>query len=534
MKKGKEQTIKTIRMGRNGRIFLYIFTTGLLTHGYRLTNRLYCEDSFNYLETVSVGWTTSLGRIFLPFVEKVRGPRELTWLIGLLSILFIAGAAVLIADMFDIRGNVGELLLSWIMVAHPAVTGTFGYMYTADGYFFGMFLAVAAAWLIVKKTGYKGLTGAILCLAVSLGFYQAYISLTILLLVIVMITELLDPKTKWKQFWKMCGRFLLMGILAAAVYIVAMKICWKIGHFSASGYMGFGQESSKVGGIDRIVEALADCYYDFIWFMVVRFKVTIYNVTNILMIVSIPVLVIAIAIRQKTIAKAGRMLLIALLGLMIPIFAHIFELVSTEVSYQSIPMMYPLTAVFLMPVILAGKLEYGEGDIAQWKDKAYVKKHVLKIAVSLLMFLISAHFTVIANRSYQAMEVANTRVENLINRLQMRIEMTDGYYEGMPLAVVGNCYKVPEYIQDAPMMSGVVSDIFLTYNDTYAAALRWYTGYEYSVVSKEQTIDLIQTEEFEQMKPWPDASSVKVIDGTMVLYLSDAGYSDWIMSDNED
>ena len=57
--------------------FLLTMILGFIAHGFRLTNKFFCEDSFNYLYTISASWTISIGRFLLPLVEKVRGPEKL-------------------------------------------------------------------------------------------------------------------------------------------------------------------------------------------------------------------------------------------------------------------------------------------------------------------------------------------------------------------------------------------------------------------------------------------------------------------------
>ena len=73
------------------------------------------------------------------------------WLIGLLALLCLAGAAALTVTLLGIRpprglradrGPADGLL--------PATAATFSYMFTADAYFFGLFLAALGAYWTVR------------------------------------------------------------------------------------------------------------------------------------------------------------------------------------------------------------------------------------------------------------------------------------------------------------------------------------------------------------------------------------------------
>ncbi|HOO79206.1 MAG TPA: glucosyltransferase domain-containing protein, partial [Lachnospiraceae bacterium] len=98
-------------MTRTKKVFLYTVIIGILTHAFRMTNVMICTDTANYLNTISPSWVTSLGRFLLPLIEKIRGTRELPWLIGVICILLIGIAAILIAELFDIKGTISLVLL---------------------------------------------------------------------------------------------------------------------------------------------------------------------------------------------------------------------------------------------------------------------------------------------------------------------------------------------------------------------------------------------------------------------------------------
>ena len=144
--------------------FIFGIILGLATHMYRLTNWMLCEDSLNYLDTISPSWTISVGRYWLPKVEYIRGTYELSWLIGLMCIIFLALSSGIIAEMFKVDGTIRRLLLAWIVVCNPVVTSTFAYMYTADGYYFGFMLICLYAYLLDREDKKRFYIPATICL----------------------------------------------------------------------------------------------------------------------------------------------------------------------------------------------------------------------------------------------------------------------------------------------------------------------------------------------------------------------------------
>ena len=497
---------------RGKRVFLITLVIGLLTHAFRLTNIMLCADSANYLHTISVSWVMALGRIFLPAVEIVRGNYELTWLIGLASIVFTGLAAVAVVSLFDIRKRIGEILIAWIMVANPVVTGIFGYMYTADGYFFGMFLAVLSVWFCAKQSGIKGFAFGALALYVSLGFYQGFLTTAIMLILLWLYTRLITPGVSLKQFWREFLRFLGMGVTAVVPYYITIHLVWRFSEYGSVNYMGL--ETMDGFNFSVITTALTDCCINFARFFLVRWEANFYNISNVLMFVYLAGVLLGLLTKRKLWKEPGRIVILFVLLLCIPFAVHIFEFMSGGVSYNSIPMSYGIAMLYLAPVLLFS--EWGEKE-----SEAENKKYLLKTAGIILMLLICCNFSIVANRAYASMENANTKVEMLLNRLVTRMEMTPGYSEDMEVCIIGSCYQIPEYVDRAPMMSGVVSNIFISQDTEYVNLMNWYMGTSYYCASFERKKELVNTEEFAGMEQWPAENSIRIIDSTILLYLSD-------------
>ena len=504
---------------RRKAVFLMTVIFGVLAHGFRLTNKFYCNDSWNYMETISRGWTVAIGRFFLPLAETFRGNYETTWLIGVFSILCIALAAVLIAELFDIRGNVGWTLTAALLVVNPVVTGTFAYMYTADGYFFGMMCSVLSAYLVIKCKGWKGIAGGCAALFVAMGLYQAYISVTILLLMLWLLLMLLAPEKKAKELFATAGRFLAMGAAGMAAYLIGMNVAWKIDHTGMADYMGMSDTSGY--SVQRLLGAVESSYVEFARFFLVRWEINFYNTSNVLLLLSIVVLLLWICGRRKLFAQPWRIVLLAVWGLLLPLLTHIYSFISEGVSYISIIMCYSMVLIWLMPVLLWQDETGDTGDFAKWCRTEYLGKHLFKTLQSVLLLCICVHFVVIADQAYERMNLANEQIRNLVNRIQYRMELQEDYTDTMEVALYGNLYQTPEYVPSAPMMPGVVSKLYLTGQKDFSSAIDWYASSRHSWATLERRKELVHTEEFAQMQPWPSEACMRVIDGTLVILLSD-------------
>ena len=514
-----EAKTEKITIDRKKAVFLMTVLFGFLAHGFRLTNKFYCDDSWNYMWTISRGWTVAIGRFFLPLVETFRGNYETTWVIGVFSIFCIALAAVLIVELFDIKGNVGWALTAALLVVNPVITGTFAYMYTADGYFFGMMCSVLSAFLVIRVKGWKGLAGGAAALFVAMGLYQSYISVTILLLMLWLLLMLLDPEKKAKELFAQAGRFLGMGVAAMAAYLIGMNVAWKIDDTQMADYMGM----SDAGGysVQRLVGAVRSSYVEFARFFLVRWEPNFYNVSNVILLLSIVVLLLRICTKRKVFAQPWRIALMILWALLLPLITHIYSFVSEGVSYISIIMCYSMVLIWLMPLILWQEAECDTGSFAQWCQVEYVKKHLCQTLQSVLLICICVHFAVIADQAYERMHLANEQIRNLVNRIQYRMELVEGYTDTCEVALYGNLYQAPEYVPSAPMMPGVVSGLYLATQRDFSSAIDWYASSRHQWATADRRKELVRNPEFAQMKVWPAEECVRRIDGTIVILLAD-------------
>lgn len=510
-------------MTRDRKVFLYTLVIGILTHAFRMTNTMICSDSTNYFYTISASWVTTLGRFLLPSVEVFRGKVELPWLIGLISLIMIGLSTVLFVRLFDIRDNVGLIIAAWIFSANPVVTSIFAYMYTADGYMIALLFSVLAAYLCIRRKKAAGIILGALSLAVSLGFYQAFISVTMVIMMFWLFRMLYTPESTMKEIGKMAGRCLLTGIAGVVIYIVCLMVIWQIGDYNVSGYMGM--DTAGIHGFQSILHAVKECYIDFARFYLVRWEWNIYNVMNMLMFLLTGIVWLVMVIKKQLWKNPSRVILMIVFVLLLPLVCHIFEFASDGVSYTSTSMEYSLALPYLLLVIMwrdrASSYDMDALENYWWLDKTFWKKYYLWILSMVLLLCIGFHFTVIANRSYYNMENANTKVEMLVNRIVTRMEMLDGYQEDMQVAIYGSCYEIPEYVPAAPIMSGIVSNIFLTQSNEYVNFMNHYLSTEHGVAGFDRMKELAATEEFMEMEQWPSGDSIRIIDGTIVIYLSD-------------
>lgn len=108
-----------------------------------------------------------------------------------MTLFFLSLSAYFILSLFHLQQSRLGLLFAVIFVVYPTCSASLLYMFTAGYYGFSCFLAVLSVWCM--KTG-KKLYGclAIICIAFSLGIYQAYFPVTVTLCLFLVLDYFLD------------------------------------------------------------------------------------------------------------------------------------------------------------------------------------------------------------------------------------------------------------------------------------------------------------------------------------------------------
>ncbi|MDO5477676.1 MAG: glucosyltransferase domain-containing protein [Clostridia bacterium] len=243
--------------------FFTALLVGLMAHLYKITAWIPNWDSlvFRYDSQNMIG----LGRWFLPVVCSATSFYDLPFLNGITAILFHALGAVVICRILKVKKKITAGLIGAIIVSFPTVTSVMMYNYVADGYGIAFFLSVLAAYYMTKEKPEYWLSA--LLIAFSTGIYQAYITVTIMLVLLRLIDGIIFGREGFKDILKKALYMLLTGVSGMALYGIILKII--LGFFSAEllDYQGIN-DAATLSGIDiagslyRIKETFKDCFFD--------------------------------------------------------------------------------------------------------------------------------------------------------------------------------------------------------------------------------------------------------------------------------
>ena len=497
--------------------FFSTFIVSLLIHLYKFANTLPNHDSvYNYYsEQQALG----SGRWALSTVSAISSYFDLPWINGLISCIFIALTVVVIVALFRLKNPVLIGLIGSLLAASPSVTETFFFNFTADSYFIAMFLATLAVYLSrmeEKRIIFPILGG--LCVCVSCGIYQAYVSFTLILTACYFIDILLQGTQSGKSCLKWLLRQVLVYVGALAVYYGIWKLSMLVCGVAPNDYQGISQVGNInahliVGGMINAARAVLRY---FMQWNVFEYGLTLYSMINLLFLPVLALGFVIACIKGGIYKKKWALVLLVLSCLVVIPFAGMWHFASDDVGYRAM-MLTSLVLLFMMCAIL----------YERWA------KPVLKELVCLLLAVIVFKNAIMANVSYYYMNVCYERTYAEGIEIMMEIHDLQDEYEVEKIAVLGNRLGDVQWgffdeedgsitpAGELFMLSSLIETNLLIDHEHTVLFLRQSFGLEMEGATGEEMSVLSQNPAVQEMGCWPAEDSMTVIDGILVLKLSE-------------
>ncbi|MDR2044036.1 MAG: glucosyltransferase domain-containing protein [Clostridium sp.] len=509
--------------------FAAVAVTGLLIHLPMMVRDIPNHDGLASMH-FDQNMLTS-GRWFLMAACGVSSYYTLPWLIGLLALLYLSLTGVVLTEFLGLRRKSSIILVGGLLAAFPAAASLFAYVYTMDGYMLGLFLAVLAVFLTRKYP--LGFVGGGVCLAFSLGIYQAYLPFAALLSLYGMVMLVMEGGG---GLVKKSLRYVWMGGIGMALYVGILWILLNIQDKELASYQGISGMEAWAGGTLAQKSAparVASVYRDFVSFTF-KGNVLFRNAPSVCAFALLALLAAAAWLnwrkRKPWRKKLGVFLPLSVLAAMVPVAANLALLVSPGLSYHLL-MRYQWV---LFPILLIAFAErYGEPpgageraetakacveDGAAKGGRASLRAWLLLLGGAVLVF----HYAVTDQIAYSNLQKRYEKTYAYALRLLDRIEQTPGYYQGIPVAMVGvvgeDSYPVTDItLPVTANMIGMNGDSLLYTGANYREFLKHYLGASLHILPPEAMADIYYSQEYVEMGSFPAADSTKVVEG--ILYV---------------
>ena len=450
------------------------------------------------------------GRWFLMVACGFSSYYTLPWLIGVIALLWLGVTAALLVEFLEVKDLVTIVLISGLLVTFPALASTFAYVFTMDGYMLALMLAVAAV-VCVKKLKYGFLPGAV-CLAFSLGTYQSYLAFTVILCIYGILMLALENGTVKDKF-KKALQYLYMGILGVVLYYGILQVLLKLQGKVLDTYQGINSMESGIlsGGVSSLLSTILNMYRDFFAFTI-NGNVLVNNTWSMAAFTLLALLTMFVLL-WMTLQKGWWkklwfwcLLLLAAVGL--PVATNIILLITPNVTYHLL-MRYQWVLYLILPISFISRYGRKEDVTASW-------------GVLLAGVVLAGNFAVTDNIAYSNLEKRYEKTYAYCVRLLDRIEQTPGYYQGIPIAMIGvvgdESYPLTDITGKVTSnMIGMNGDVLLYTGDNYQSFIKHYLGADLNILPAEVMEEIYYSEEYRAMDSFPGENSTQVVDG--ILYV---------------
>ncbi len=471
------------------------------------------------------------GRWFLMIACGISSYFALPWVIGLFSLFFLGLGAAALVEFLEIKSEPGVILIAGLLVSFPALASTYAYIFTADGYMLALSLVF---WAVMLTKRYeRGFIPGGICLALSMGTYQSYLSFAILLSIYGCLMAALSEVSVGRKVKNML-RYLYMGLIGTGLYYGILQILLKIQGKVLDTYQGI---NGMAGGNGlSLAEKLQNIYRDFLAFTgngKVLYNNTISLAAMGVLAVTAAVLLLRMIIRRKYYGKWYFYPICLVSVVFLPVSFNVILLISPEVTYHLL-MRYQWC---LCPILLlAFLLRYGfmqselsgqfsplhRRDPQVRKKPAVIGNMIAQWAVVVSSIALILHYGVTDNIAYSNLQKKYEKTYAYCLRLADRMEQTKGYHTGMPVAMIGvqNRENLPQTDITGEVtgsMIGMTGD-YLIYTDTnYQAFMKHYLGVTMELVPDEEMERIYTTREYQELNSFPEEGCMRVVDG--VLYI---------------
>ena len=489
--------------------FLSAFICGLLIHMPAMLMDVPNHDGLASMY-FSQNMITS-GRWFLAVVCAVSSFYTVPWIIGLIGLFELALTAVLLKRIFEIENGVTIFMISALLVTFPSLASTFAYVFTLDGYMAGLFLAVLAVYL-AKKDHY--ILGGI-ALAFSLGTYQAYLPFAMLLSIYLVWEKMASGE---KNAIKKCLEYVYMGMIGAVLYLILLKILLAIEGKVLDTYQGI--DNLENTGLSSRISSLPHLYKDFVSFTFSKGFLTgnACAVAGGILAVCAGLSAIYLVIKNGVYKKAWFYFVALITAVLVPFSANVVLMITPDVKYHLI-MRYQWVLFMMLCVVLCDKC-------VEKIDKAKYQT-CLSWVGTLAAFAVIISYAVTDNIGYTNLQRMYEKTYGYTLRLLDRIEQTPGYYQGVPVAIMGvigdDEYPPTEVTEPATSeMIGLTGNWLIYSADNYDQFVRYYLGASLNLVPAEKETEIYYSDEYIAMESFPGDTSVQMIDGIIYVKTEDA------------
>lgn len=400
-------------LSNNKDVFFYVFSFGLVAHGFVFFNEFFSYDSLVFDHNYAIG----LGRWGQSVVFLIRGQVFPPTLIGFISLLFLTFSCILFLDLFNINLKIIRIIICGTLVTSytfTAIASTF--MFYLDVNMLAMMFIMLSCYYLKNCNLYRNkLVFGSIFLMLALSLYQVYLQLYTLICALFIFFELLK-NSSYKKIMTDALLYVLVLLIGLILYKLSIPLSLKFCsiHELSTSY----NTITKVG----IYDSLWQLFSLFVLAAPFELRHTLFSVTYfseylVFLLLLICLLITVFLIFKRTKYSIGKLIICEFVFLFaIPFFANIVYIISKGLMHDL--MRYSYSFVMLVPLLVVSFINNDKTTILMANKKIAYYSRTIIICMSLLIF----SNIVFSNQIYLKKELEAKSSLSIGTRIVSRIE----------------------------------------------------------------------------------------------------------------
>ncbi len=516
-------------------VFLSALGIALLSNFLTLVYMFTSQDALMYGNVFTSGaWEASIGRWAVAFFTSARGGRVAMPVTGVAACVFMALAAMLTVDIFEIKSGVFSFITAALFGSAPMLTVMLLYDHLADAYIFKILAAALSVYCMTKiKNKLVSIITSGLFLMISMALYQNMIGYIVGMPMMLFVLAMFDMSVTVKESLKKLLHAVICCVAGGVFYVIGSMIALKYYGVGMASYNG-AMSSSPVDFILNLPKGILGAYKTCLAYFMGNS--VIYNSAwrrphIFACFLALLVIVFVLSVISKKIYKEkSRLILAIVVAALIPLGLNVIFVIaggSNEPYAINTEQM-----IIILPFALK-LFEMTEPAIVAKKTILGITRGV-SVLVATVLVAISVT-TYIGADFYSEMYMKQTwdQTMKVADRLLDRMETADGYEVGMPIIINGmvcDQYWQRDNAYEPYTLGNIVTNQISHYSlmmtgFSWSNIYRLHFGANMNIVLDPVLYnEIVSTDEYKEMGVFPSRDSVMVIDGVMVVNLMEEIY----------
>ena len=493
-----------------------VMAVAAVCYFYYLTHELKNSDCFNegLLLYTNGAFDVSLGRWLTPVCTGISG--FIVDPLIYLAVYFVcdAIAAVILTDIWRIRGKILRILTGGIFAAAPAIAGQAMYIHEMPTYAFSLLFAFLSLYVLEKGRGYRSVIAAAFLFAMALGSFQSVIGMVFFVICgSLFLSFTVDEELRISL--QKTGRCVCFAAGGVVIYWLILKVCLKLSGLERPSYAGV-DEVSFSGVLSGLPHYIKRPYWIFLSYYRddPLFGKVFWEILILAGMLGGGVLIVYLVKNKRPI----QLLFTVIIALAMPLGANIIDVITPEHGIQ-LYMTYQMQLMAPFCIAVAG----AAADRAE-RSASYIRS-VSYVITCICMAGLIWSYCLQTYSSFRTIEIGSRHIRFCVSNALSHALEDDRYVEGMPIVFAGfvndekaqamNPLRKYSYFDNAYPFWKERYEVFSVWR-TYCA---YYFGIDTGAVSEDQYESIIQSEEFKKMIQYPSDKAYAVINGCYVILM---------------